>query len=65
MRRFGEPKWQFMLKNPSTFSERKRVLAEKNEIYLYVGRVYEEKGVSLFCEGVEKGGGKGVQQWRQ
>ena len=60
VRRFGEPKWQFMLKNPSTFSERKRVLAEKNEIYLYIGRVSEEKGVPLFCEAVENAGVKAV-----
>ena len=48
------------LKNPSAFSERKRVLAEKNEIYLYIGRVSEEKGVPLFCEAVENAGVKAV-----
>lgn len=58
LRRFWEPKWQYMLQNPSTFAERKRVLAEQNEIYLYIGRVSEEKGVPLFCEAVKKVGVK-------
>lgn len=54
LRRIPEIKHWHMLKNPISFSNRHRVKAEDNELYLFVGRISEEKGVSLFCEAVSK-----------
>ena len=37
-----------------------RVLAERNNIFLFIGRVCKEKGTELFCEAVTRAGVKGV-----
>ncbi len=38
----------------------KKIDAEKNNYYLYVGRVSKEKGVNLFCEAISKLNIKGI-----
>lgn len=45
----------YILHDPISFSIwRNRVEAEKNNIFLYVGRLSEEKGIRLFCEAISK-----------
>lgn len=60
LRRMPIPGRQFMVKNPIAYQERYRVHAENNELFLFIGRVSEEKGVELFCEAVREAGVKAV-----
>lgn len=49
-----ESKRSFVLPNFADVTNIHRVSAEKNQIYLFLGRLSEEKGVKLFCEAVTK-----------
>lgn len=60
LRRMPAPEHQFMVKNPIAYQERYRVHAENNELFLFIGRVSEEKGVELFCKAVCEAGVKAV-----
>lgn len=60
LRRMPVPRRQFMVKNPIAYQERYRVHAENNELFLFIGRVSEEKGVELFCKAVCEAGVKAV-----
>lgn len=60
LRRYSNVVHKHMLRNPIEFGERYRVKAEENEYYLYIGRLSEEKGVSLFCQAIHETGVKGV-----
>lgn len=40
--------------NPIGIKKQKRVIAEKNNKYVYVGRVSKEKGVNVFCQAIDK-----------
>lgn len=55
-KRLDIPKNQFYLTNPIHFEKRVAVNAEKNELYLFIGRIAEEKGIRLFCKAVLKAG---------
>ncbi len=45
----------YFLHDPVSFPNwRNRVEAEKNTIFLYVGRLSEEKGIKLFCDAISK-----------
>ncbi len=41
-----------IIENPISVNRRFRIEAEKNSLYLFIGRVDKEKGVDLFCEAV-------------
>lgn len=45
-----------VLQNPINFSNRFRVSCETNKLYLYVGRLTDEKGIRVFCEAVTNAG---------
>ncbi len=50
---------RYFLQNPIEFdADRTRVACENNDEYLFVGRVSQEKGIRIFCEGVTKAGAK-------
>lgn len=42
------------ISNPIPIHQEKRIEVEKNNTYLYVGRVSKEKGVDLFCEAMTR-----------
>lgn len=54
------PKNQFLVQNPIYFADRFRIEAENNKIFLYIGRLSEEKGVRNFCRAVHNTGVQGV-----
>lgn len=51
---------QFTLINCVNAEVKKRVLAENNELFIFLGRVSKEKGIELFCESVAKAKVKAV-----
>ncbi|MBQ7562288.1 MAG: glycosyltransferase [Synergistaceae bacterium] len=56
LRRMPAPKNQFLVQNPIYFADRFRIEAENNKIFLYIGRLSEEKGVRNFCRAVNNTG---------
>lgn len=42
----------YMINNPIEVKNRLKVNVENNNIYLYIGRLSEEKGVRIFCQAV-------------
>lgn len=50
----------YYVRNPIPVGERYRVEAEENELFLFVGRITQEKGADLFCEAVTRAGVKAV-----
>ena len=56
LRRMPAPKNQFFVRNPIYYSDRFRVEAEKNSIFLYIGRLDPEKGVLNFCQAIHSTG---------
>ncbi len=50
LRRMKAPKNQFFVKNPIYFTNRFRVEAESNSVFLFIGRTDPEKGIRNFCE---------------
>lgn len=52
LKRIPTPVYQYMLLNPITCEKRFRVKAEKQGLYVYIGRLSVEKGAGLFCEAV-------------
>ena len=51
---------QYLLSNFVDIEKRQRVQAEKNDLYLFIGRISDEKGIDLFCNAVTKAGVSGV-----
>ena len=45
---------KFFIKNPIIINNRYRIKAEDNKIFLFIGRLSQEKGVILFCESVTR-----------
>lgn len=60
LRRIPRPKNQFLVKNPIQVYGDYRVNCWENSDYLYIGRLFGEKGPQQFCEAVTKAGVKGV-----
>ena len=60
LRRMKAPKNQFFVKNPIYFTNRFRVEAENNSVFLFIGRTDPEKGIRNFCEAVHNTKVKGV-----
>lgn len=60
LRRMPAPKNQFFVKNPIYFTNRFRVEAENNSVFVFIGRTDPEKGIKNFCEAVHNTGVKGV-----
>ena len=60
MRRIPQIKNMYLVKNPINIGERMDLKPEKNNEYIYIGRLSGEKGPQLFCEAVTKAGVKGV-----
>lgn len=60
LRRIPAPKNQFFVKNPIYFTNRFRVEAENNYVFIFIGRTDPEKGIKNFCEAVHNTGVKGV-----
>lgn len=58
LRRMPVPSQSTLIKNIISCGERYRIPAEQNHLYLFVGRVSEEKGIRLFCEAVHRAGVK-------
>lgn len=50
----------YYVRNPLPVGERYRVQAENNDLFLFVGRITQEKGADLFCEAVTRAGVKAV-----
>ena len=48
----------YYVRNPIPVGERHRVKAEENDLFLFVGRITQEKGADLFCEAVTRAGVK-------
>lgn len=51
---------KYMLVNCINENVKERVLAENNELFIFIGRVSNEKGINLFCEAVTQAGVKAV-----
>ena len=51
-------KKEYYVRNVIETGERIRVEAEKNDVFLFVGRITQEKGTDLFCEAVTRAGVK-------
>lgn len=49
-----------MIKNPTDTTLPERVKVERNRVFLFIGRISEEKGIRLFCEAVTIGGYEGI-----
>ncbi len=49
---------EYYVRNPVPVGDRYRVKAEENELFLFAGRVTQEKGADLFCEAVTRAGVK-------
>lgn len=54
------PNKRYRVNNPIEIKNRVKTDAPNNDIYLYIGRLSEEKGIRIFCEAVTKTGLKGV-----
>ncbi|MDD7681148.1 MAG: glycosyltransferase family 4 protein [Stecheria intestinalis] len=50
----------YFLENPINFVNRYKVDCSRNNVYLYTGRLTDDKGIRIFCEGVTKTGVKGI-----
>lgn len=50
----------YRVNNPIEIKDRIKVNAEKNDNYLYIGRLSEEKGVGRFCKVISNMGLKGI-----
>ena len=48
----------YYVRNPISVEKRYRILAEENDLFLFVGRITQEKGADLFCEAVTRVGVK-------
>lgn len=59
-RRYKKCRFSYLLKNPIYSKAISRIQVEKNEYYLFIGRVDQEKGVDLFCKSVTEAGVHGV-----
>ncbi|MBO7439013.1 MAG: glycosyltransferase family 4 protein [Bacteroidales bacterium] len=59
---FLEPlsKSSILIKNPIDINEKRIADIRKNDVYLYMGRICEEKGVRLFCEAIHSLKLKGI-----
>ena len=51
---------RFLVKNPINVENRLHIEAEKNDDFIYIGRLSGEKGPQLFCEAITKAGVQGV-----
>lgn len=60
LRRIPEMQNNFLVKNPINVGKRMQVESEKNNDFIYIGRLSKEKGPQLFCEAVTKAGVHGV-----
>lgn len=60
LRRMSTPKRQFLVPNPAISAGRFRVEAEKNSLFLFIGRLSKEKGIEDFCRAVHASGVQGV-----
>ena len=49
---------EYYVRNMIETGERIRVEAEKNDLFLFVGRITQEKGTDLFCDAVTRAGVK-------
>lgn len=56
LRRKPKIKKSYFLLNPINFENRFRVNCAENELYIYIGRLTDDKGIRIFCEGVTKAG---------
>jgi len=56
----GDQAQESYIRNVINITNRHRVEAEKNEIFLLVARMVPEKGVTLFCEAVTRAGVRAV-----
>ena len=54
LRRYPSIQKHYFLENPINFTNRFQVECDKNPLYLYVGRLTDDKGIRIFCEGVTK-----------
>lgn len=50
----------YYLENPINFINRYKVDCAHNKVYLYMGRLTDDKGIRIFCEGVTKANVKGI-----
>lgn len=46
----------YFLLNPINFENRFKVNCSENKLYVYIGRLTDDKGIRIFCEGVTKAG---------
>ncbi|MBQ7215392.1 MAG: glycosyltransferase family 4 protein [Synergistaceae bacterium] len=60
LRRIDPPKNQFMLPNLVQISSRFRAEAEKNTLFLFLGRLSPEKGIRHFCEAIRSTHSQGL-----
>ena len=51
---------EFVVRNPIYFKDRFRIEAENNSVFLFIGRISEEKGIRQFCKAVHNTGVKAV-----
>lgn len=54
LRRHPNIQKQYFLENPINFTNRFQVDCAHNNLFLYVGRLTDDKGIRIFCEGVTK-----------
>lgn len=50
----------YFIQNPINFENKFKVDCANNDIYLYLGRLTEDKGIRIFCDAVTKAGVKAV-----
>lgn len=50
----------YFLKNPVEIKDRFRIPVEKNDAYLYIGRLSKEKGIECFCKLITESGHRGI-----
>lgn len=48
----------YYVRNPIPVGDRYRIKAETNDLFLFVGRITQEKGADIFCEAVTRAGVK-------
>lgn len=60
LRRISIPKNQFFVRNPISFNDRFRIHVENNSIFLFIGRIDYEKGITNFCKVINETGVNGV-----
>lgn len=54
------PAADYYVRNPIPVGDRYCIQAENNDLFLFVGRITQEKGADLFCEAVTRAGVKAV-----